>query len=377
MSSGRTHPADEQPVARAAEGGIGRAVRGRPAPSGRASVSCHDECQPGTSRGSASLAARDLVRHHRPVIELQPDIELTVAQAEQLLATWLGEPATCRKIHRLKGGLVNTVLRLEFDRPPYAAVVKLHGAGGGAFAREARALRYLREETACPVPIPYLAGDAGDGLPFAFLLLELVPGTCLQQVRLGAGERADLDEQLASMLLELHSHTGRAFGGIDARASTTSWADIFVPRLRSARDDPRVADRLEPAQLARVDAAIELAGPALADAGVPTLVHGDVWDGNLLVRHEARRWRLRGLLDPAPEFADVEVEIAYLEVFDASRPALLAAYTSGHPLRPGYEYRRQFYWLQTALVHVGLFGDPFFRDYALRTANSILGGPRS
>jgi len=310
------------------------------------------------------------------VIDLQPDIDLTTHQAEQLLAAWLGRPAICRGIHRLTGGLVNSVLRLEFDQPPYAAVVKLHGSGGPSFAREARALRYLRDETACPVPLPYLTGNAGDLLPFAFLLLEVVPGTCLQQLELTPADREDLDVQLAHVLLELHDHAGPAYGEIDAAASPGSWADIFVSRLRAARSHPNVARRLGPATLELVDAAIERAGPGLEDAGGPTLVHGDVWDGNVVVRREGDRWRLAGLLDPALEYADAELELAYLDVFDASRPALFAAYTAGRPLRPGYEQRRRFYWLHTALVHVGLFGDAFFCDYTIRTARSIVGARR-
>jgi fructosamine-3-kinase len=309
------------------------------------------------------------------VIELQPDIDLTPTQAERLLAAWLGGPATCRRIVPLKGGLVNTVLRLEFDRPPFAAVVKLHGAGGPSFAREARALRYLRDETACPAPLPYLVGDAGGILPWAFLLVEVVPGSCLVQVTLSPEDRAGLDEQLAGVLLELHSHVGPGFGELGTGPSGVAWADIFVPRLLAARRHPDVGRRLDARTLARVDAAIELAGPSLQDAGVPILVHGDVWDGNLVVRQEGSRWTLSGLLDPAPEYADVEMELAYLEVFDASRPALLAAYTAVRPMRPGYEHRRRFYWLHTALVHVGLFGDPFFCEFTARTAESILAAP--
>ena len=91
-----------------------------------------------------------------------------------------------------------------------------------------------------------------------------------------------------------------------------------------------------------------------------------------MVLREERRWRLTGLLDPALEFADVESELAYLEVFDVSRAAFFSAYAARQPLRPGYERRRLFYWLHTALVHVGLFGDAFFREFTARTAASIV-----
>ena len=55
------------------------------------------------------------------MLDLQPDLELTTVQAERLLQAWLGGPLECTGIRRLHGGLVNSVMLLEFDRPPGAA----------------------------------------------------------------------------------------------------------------------------------------------------------------------------------------------------------------------------------------------------------------
>lgn len=305
------------------------------------------------------------------MIDLQPDLELTTAQAESLLEAWLAGPVVCSAIEPLAGGLVNTVLRLEFDRPPHRAVVKLHGSDGDTFAAEARALEYLRAETACPVPAVYLHDSSARLIPHAFLLLEQVPGVCLKGLDLDPTVRADLDAQLAAVLGELHSHKGTRWGSVDPDEGSTDWADLFVARLVDARALPAISERLAPEVLARIDEAIDLARPALRDAGTPTLVHGDVWEGNLIVHLEDGRWRLTGLLDPDLQFADVEFELAYLEVFDAARDAFFAAYADHHPVRPGYEQRRLFYWLYTALVHVALFGDEFFCHFTARTAERI------
>jgi len=303
--------------------------------------------------------------------QLQTDLALTTGQAERLLSAWLGEPVACTEITRLHGGLVNTVLGLEFDRPPHRAVVKLHSGGDDTFAAEARALDHLRLETACPCPRVYLQDSSRRLIPHALLLLEHLPGVCLDGLCLSPAERADVDVQLAEVLAELHGHTRATFGSVDGGDGRASWAELFVPRLRQARHHPDVERRLPPAVLEAVDAAILAAGAVLGDAGVPTLVHGDVWEGNLIVRSEAGRWQLVGLLDPGSEYADVESELAYLEVFDHRRDALFAAYTARRPLRPGYPRRRPFYWLHTALVHVALFGDPFFREYTARVAAAI------
>ena len=305
------------------------------------------------------------------MIDLQPDLELTTAHAERLLEAWLSGPVVCSGILPLEGGLVNSVFRLDFDRPPHRAVVKLHGSEGDTFAAEARALEYLHAATACPVPGVYLHDSSARLIPHAFLLIEHIPGVCLKGLDLDPTERADIDVQLANVLGELHDHTGARWGGLDAREGSGTWADHFAGRLVDARAHPSVAERLAPDVLAQVDRAIDLARPALRDSGTPTLVHGDVWDGNLVVRCVDGRWRLTGLLDPDLQFADVEFELAYLEVFDDSREAFFAAYADHHALRPGYEQRRLFYWLHTALVHTALFGGEFFCRFTARTAEMI------
>ncbi len=306
------------------------------------------------------------------MIELQPDLNLTIAQAERLLHTWLAGPAVCSKILPLEGGLVNSVFRLEFDQPPHRAVVKLHGSDGDTFATEARALEYLNTETDCPAPRVYLQDSSARIIPYAFLLMEEVPGVCLESIQLEPAERVAIDVQLADILSELHSHRGSKWGGVDTEATAPTWADYFGTRLAEARNHPAIAERLGPSILGQVDEAIELTEQALRSTGTPTLVHGDVWDGNLMVRREDGRWRLTGLLDPNLHFADVEFELAYLEVFDTSREAFFTAYTKHHKLRPGYERRRLFYWLHTALVHVALFGDEFFCRFTARTAEKIV-----
>jgi fructosamine-3-kinase len=192
---------------------------------------------------------------------------------------------------------------------------------------------------------------------------------CLETLELDPTERADVDAQLADILGELHSHEGARWGRVDIDEGFSSWADLVVARLVDVRAQPTIAERLAPDVLAGIDHAIGIVRTALGDPGRPTLVHGDVWDGNVMVDREGGRWRITGLLDPSLQFADAEFELAYLEVFDNSREPFFAAYQ--RPIRPGYEQRRLFYWLHTALVHVALFGDEFFGEFTARTAEQI------
>jgi fructosamine-3-kinase len=273
--------------------------------------------------------------------------------------------------------MINTVLRLAFDQPPYKAVIKLNtpGASGPyALDKEAAILRYLRNHTQFPCPQVYAEDSTGSHLPFAYLLLECLPGENLSRAMeaglVKAPDLADLDRQLARLLLELHSHTRSTFGKLD-EPGVPRWADLYVPRLHEVRAQPEIGQRLSPAVLADVDYAIARAADMLADCGVPTLVHADIWAGNIIVQRYGAGWQITGIVDPGAEYADVELELAYLESFNHSRPAFMQVYAQQHPLRPGYKVRRLIYWLLTYLIHVWLFGAQQYLDLTAKLAAEL------
>lgn len=310
------------------------------------------------------------------MFNVHTQIPLTAAQAETILQSWLNRPAACVEIVPLKGGKINTVLHLAFDQPPYQAVIKLNTPAGGPYAlhKEAAILRYLRKNTQFPCPQVYAVDATGRHLPFAYLLLECLPGDNLQQARASGlvkpSDLADLDRQLARILLDLHSHTRTTFGKLD-EVGGSRWADLFLPRLHHVRARPEIGSRLSPAVLADVDYAIARATDILATQGVPTLVHADIWAGNIIVQHNGAGWEITGIVDPGAEYADVELELAYLESFNCARPAFMEVYTQQHPLRPGYDVRRMIYWLQTYLIHVWLFGEQQHLDLTANLAAKL------
>ena len=301
---------------------------------------------------------------------MQTGLTLDPCQAEQILTSWLGDEVVCSQTERLQGGMINTVLRLSFNRPPYQAVIKLNSIQVN-FRGEAMALDYLRSQTRFPCPGVYLEDNSGEKVPFSFLLMENLPGENLAQVQLDKSDFEGLERQLAETLIELHSHTGPAFGPVDGALSSHHWKDIFLPQLKSVRGEPEVIQRLPAKVLEQVDQAIHAADNVFNDQGIPTLIHGDIWAGNIIVQRNKDHWRLSGLVDPGLQFADVEMELAYLESFNNPRPVFFQTYTQSMPLRDGYELRRMFYWLNTYLIHVWLFGDENYRQLAQETAQAI------
>src|SRR6476646_6736666 len=94
----------------------------------------------------------------------------------------------------------------------------------------------------------------------------------------------------------------------------------------------------------------------LAMARLPSLLHGELWTGNVLVRGQ----RIAGFVDPAIYCGHPEIELAFTTMFGTFGPAFFEAYEALLPLEPGFhELRSGLYKLYPTLVHVRLFGSAY------------------
>ena len=102
----------------------------------------------------------------------------------------------------------------------------------------------------------------------------------------------------------------------------------------------------------------------------PTLIHGDIWAANIMVNDtDPDKPLINAFLDVNAQFADVEYELAYLNVFHTADETFFSEYTKHHPLRPDFERRCLVYWLNTMMIHIWYFGPsyvPSCQDIARR-----------
>lgn len=85
----------------------------------------------------------------------------------------------------------------------------------------------------------------------------------------------------------------------------------------------------------------------------PSLVHGDLWSGNVGFTHQP------ALFDPAPYFADAEVDLAFSRMFGGFHHSFYKAYAALNPFPPGWQDRVNIYNLYHYLNHYNLFGSSY------------------
>ncbi len=158
---------------------------------------------------------------------------------------------------------------------------------------------------------------------------------------------------LGAAVATVHGDVGDAFGWIrdnvigplpQPNPPTADWPTFYVDhRIRPHLDVLPADDRR------RLEGACDGPLAELVDhAAAPSLVHGDLWSGNIV----DGRW----LIDPAVHRADRELDLAMLDLFGGAPAEFSAGYDQVWPLDHGWAQRRPALQLYHLLVHVRLFG---------------------
>jgi fructosamine-3-kinase len=95
----------------------------------------------------------------------------------------------------------------------------------------------------------------------------------------------------------------------------------------------------------------------LLPPGGPSLLHGDLWWGNLLFGADGRTW----LIDPSVHGGHPEEDLAMLALFGTLPDRILGAYTECLALREGWRERIELFQLYPLLVHAVLFGGSYLQ----------------
>lgn len=87
----------------------------------------------------------------------------------------------------------------------------------------------------------------------------------------------------------------------------------------------------------------------------PSLLHGDVWSGNVLFDQKGAC-----LIDPAIYYGDKEMELAFILLFNTFGKTFFHTYQELHTLSSDfYEIKVPIYQIYPLLVHVALYGSSY------------------
>ncbi|MFY1638214.1 phosphotransferase family protein [Solwaraspora sp. WMMB335] len=243
-------------------------------------------------------------------------------------------------VEPISGGTFNTAYRVTGgDRRLVLKIAPPPAAAGLTYERDLLCTEAAFYRAAAPVlPVPEVVHICTDRdlVPADWLLMTELPGAnwFASQRRLAEQQTARLRRQLGSAVAGLHRViglrpvTGGGFGYPQLGLSA-DWPTAFTGMLEAVLADAARygVDLPVPAELLRTRLAA--ARPALAEVTVPTLVHFDLWPGNVLV--DPDQVRVTGVVDGERAFwGDPLAELPSLGLFGRAEddPDLIAGYRS-------------------------------------------------
>ena len=278
------------------------------------------------------------------------------------------------RMRRVGGGSINNGARLETPSGPF--FLKWNADAEHRFFQvEAEGLEALAATET--VRTPAVVACSGDDAPVPWLLLEwIAPGRASDAswVRLGR-ELAALHREAADDAGRWGWHSDNVIGSLpQPNGWADDWADFWARRrIRPLARELLTRGAISPRQLGQIEPAADRAGRLLGPASLadgPSLLHGDLWSGNVLFARGGRPV----LIDPAVYIGHREVDLAMCRLFGGFPPLFYDAYTDAWPLNPGHEARLPLYQLYPLLVHARLFGGGYVAS-ALRAAESAANPP--
>lgn len=247
------------------------------------------------------------------------------------------------------GGCINNGGKVIIDNSTYFLKWNDLKKYPGMFEAEAKGLSLLALSDSLTVPRVIFVGSAGH---YQFLLLQYIE----EGVRKGS-----YWEHFGTRLAVMHKTSAVKFG-LDHdnyigslrqhNNESSSWVEFFTNQRLMGQVEVAVnAGGLDIATRKRFDRLFARL-PSLLPEEAPSLLHGDLWSGNLMTTIDGDSC----VIDPAVYFGHREVDLAMTQLFGGFDNRFFDSYNDTFPLLAGYQERLDLYNLYPLLVHVNLFG---------------------
>jgi len=249
-------------------------------------------------------------------------------------------------------GLIGLEVRIADGRHLAVKARKTGGTERAGLDLEAYMLNELVRQSELPVPHVHYA-DAD------LLVMDFIEND-------SGRISASVERHAAELIAKLHATPRERFGYArdtligplhQPNPKSSRWVPFFRDhRLLFMAEKARAEGSLPSPLYTRIERLAERIEDYLIEPAFPSLLHGDLWTGNVLVRG----CRIAAFVDPAIYCGHPEVELAFTTMFGTFGQAFFEAYEALAPLEPGFhELRSSLYNLYPTLVHVRLFGSGY------------------
>ncbi|MDE6846495.1 MAG: fructosamine kinase family protein [Lachnospiraceae bacterium] len=276
---------------------------------------------------------------------------------ESAICSLFGEGTEVERTSRIAGGDINEAYGLTLTDGRCIFMKSNAKENLSFFTAEAVGLTAIARTKAIGTPHILGVGTDEEGAGYSFLLLEFISGK---------NRNRNYWEELARQLSDMHraSTAGLTSNGkygfdcdnyIGMRRQINRGHDRWINFFRDCRLEPQFQDSdryFDREDWKRIFRFLDRIDEILVEPEYPSLLHGDLWSGNVIEGNDGRAW----LIDPAAYVGHAEADIAMTELFGGFPPIFYDAYKEAAPLQPGYEHRRDVYNLYHLLNHLNMFG---------------------
>lgn len=270
---------------------------------------------------------------------------------EQVILETLGPSAHLKSASLIAAGNRNQGVKLETSEGAFFLKLNFDHELD-TLKKEADGLLKLSQSTFLKIPISYGSGRVED---YNYLLSEFIPSS-----RPHPEYWEDLGMGLAHLHLNHQDQFGLEYDNFisslpQKNHALDNWLDFFIEHRLEPLLGKAYFDRLIPLEFLKKFQTLYPKLESLFPKEKPSLLHGDLWSGNVLCGADGRPC----LIDPAIYYGHREMDLAFSRLFGGFDTKFYVAYESILPLEPGFETRIAVYNLYPLLVHLNLFGTAY------------------
>ena len=186
------------------------------------------------------------------------------------------------------------------------------------------------------------------------IIMEYIPNDCKMD-----------EERAAQSIAHLHNQHAKRYGlefdttigpFLQPNKQSNSWMEFYADqRVLYMGKEALNEGSLTKTHYAKLEKLCEKLPSFIPDTPKASLLHGDIWGGNVICHNDELY-----LIDPALYYGHNEVELAFIMMFDTFGKKFFDAYSEIISIeKEFFEYRYAIYQIYPYLVHIRIYGSSY------------------